>query len=454
MSNIERIYQYIDEHFDEHVKRIQEYLRQPSISSTGLGMKETAEMNCNYIRNLLGGEARNIATSGYPVSFGKLKSKTSNRTLFAYGMYDTQPIEPVDKWTSPPHEAKIVGDRIIARGAINSKGPLMGFFNALKSIKDVTGDLPFNFIVGVEGEEEQGSVHIPEFAEKCSDELKKCEAIYMAQPSQWVKGARPVLTLGFKGVVYLELECTTNPLDVHSSQAAILPNPIWRMIWALNSMRGEDGVLVEGFYENVEPPSEEDLNNVDSNADSIVKMMTSVYDVRQYRGTNIKVMARELIFEPSPINLAGAIGGWTGPATKTIVPSKILVKVDVRLVPNMTGEEVVEKIKKHLNRHGFGDIEVRVLCNYGWVKTSVKEKISQAAIKMFREFGHEPIILPMMPGSAPMYLFCKEPFNMKMMFGGLGHGGLAHAPNEYFTVEGIRAFEKSVVSFLYNYAQM
>jgi hypothetical protein len=96
----------------------------------------------------------------------------------------------------------------------------------------------------------------------------------MAQPSQWVNGTPPVLTLGFKGIVYLELEYTTNPLDVHSSQAAILPNPAWKLVWALNSMRGEDGVLVEGFYENVEPPSEKDLYYVDSKAENIVKMMT------------------------------------------------------------------------------------------------------------------------------------------------------------------------------------
>ena len=156
MSQVEKIHRYIDDNFDEHIARIQEYLRQPSISSTGQGMRETAEMNCEYIRKLLGGEAHLVNTSGYPVSFGKVTSKYSQRTLFAYGMYDTQPIDPLDKWVSPPHEAKIVGDRIIARGAINSKGPLIGFFNALKSILDVTGDLPFNFVIGVEGEEEQG----------------------------------------------------------------------------------------------------------------------------------------------------------------------------------------------------------------------------------------------------------------------------------------------------------
>ncbi len=454
MSAAREIHERIDEKFEEHLRRIQTYLRQPSISSTGQGMRETAEMTCGYIREMLGGEATLVPTSGYPVVFGKLKSNTSKRTIFVYGMYDTQPVEPLDKWVSPPFEARIVGDRIIARGAINTKGPLMGFLNALESILEVTGDLPFNFVIGVEGEEEQGSIHLQEFVNKCADDLKMCETLYMPVPNQPSESAPPVLNLGFKGIVYLELECVTNPLDVHSSQAAILPNPAWRMIWALNSMRGEDGVLVEGFYENVEPPSPEDLHYVDSQADTVVKMMTTPYDVKRFRGKNVKAMARELVFAPSPINIDGFSSGWTGPATKTIVPSRALAKIDVRLVPNMTGEEIIEKIKAHLTKHGFDDIEIRVLSNYGWVKTSVREKAVQAAIKTFREFGYEPVIHPMRPGSAPMYLFCREPFNMKMLFGGLGHGGLAHAPNEYIMVNGLRDFEKSIVSFLYNYSQM
>lgn len=454
MFVVKKIYEHIDDRFNEHVKRIQEYLRQPSISSTGQGMKETAEITRDHIRDLLGGEATLIPTAGYPVVFGKVKSKSSDRTLFAYGMYDTQPVEPLDEWVSPPFGAQIVGDRIIARGAINTKGPLVGFLNALKSILDVTGDLPFNIIFGIEGEEEQGSPHLPEFAEKCASDLKQCEAVCMWMPSQWVPGGPPFLPLGFKGLVYLELECKTNPMDVHSSQANILPNPAWRLIWALNSMRGEDEVLVERFYENVEPPSPEDLQLVDVHSEEIVKMMTAEYAVKKFRWENIRTMARNLVFQPSPININGILSGWTGPATKTITPAKALAKIDVRIVPNMTTSEVVTKIKNHLKKHGFDDIEMRVLCAYEWVKTSIKEKIVQATIKTYRDFGYEPVIHPMIPGAVPFYLFCKEPFNMKMIMGGLGHGSLAHAPNEYLMVQGIKDFEKSVVSFLYNYAQM
>jgi len=452
LSDVEKIHRYIDEHFDEHVRRVQEYLRQPSISQTGEGMKETAEMTRDYLRDLLGAESTIDSTSGYPVVYGELRSRSSDRWMFVYGMYDTQPVEPLDEWTSPPFEARIVDDRIIARGAINSKGPFMATLNALQAIQEVTGDLPFNFVFGVEGEEEQASVHLPEWAEKRESELKRCEAMGMWMPSQAFPGAPPALILGLKGIVYLELECRTNPMDVHSSNANVLPNPVWRLVWALNTMRGQDEVLIEGFYENVEPPSPEDLELVDRHAELLVKALTASYQVENYRGENFKAMARNLIFQPSPINIDGIISGWTGPGTKTITPARALVKIDIRLVPNMTTDEVIDRVKNHLRKRGFEDIEVRVLGAYEWVKVSIKDKISQAAIKTFRDLGHEPIVLPMMPGSAPFYLFCKEPFNMKMVMGGLGHGGRVHAPNEYIMVDGLKDLEKYIVSFLYNFS--
>ncbi|MEX2725133.1 MAG: M20/M25/M40 family metallo-hydrolase [Candidatus Freyarchaeota archaeon] len=453
MPEIEKIHRYIDEHFDGHIERIQEYLRQPSISQTGEGMRETAEMTRDYLKEMLGAESTIDSTSGYPVVFGKLKSKTSNRWMFIYGMYDTQPVEPLNEWTSPPFEARIVDNRIIARGAINSKGPLMATLNALQSILEVAGDLPFNLIFGVEGEEEQASIHLPEWAKKRESELKKCEAMGMWIPSQAIPGAPPALLLGLKGIVYMELECRTNPLDVHSSQANILPNPVWRLVWALNSMRGQDEVLIEGFYDNVEPPPPEDLELVDKYSELLVKAMTASYQVENYRGENPKAMARNLIFKPSPINIDGIISGWTGPGTKTITPAKATVKIDIRLVPNMTTSEVIDRVKNHLKKRGFEDIEVRVLGAYEWVKVSVKDKISQAAIKTFKELNYEPVVMPMLPGSAPFYLFTKPPFNMKFIMSGPGHGGRAHAPNEYLMVDGIKDFEKYIASFLYNYAE-
>jgi acetylornithine deacetylase/succinyl-diaminopimelate desuccinylase-like protein len=329
----------------------------------------------------------------------------------------------------------------------------MATLNALQSIQEVTGDLPFNLIFGVEGEEEQASVHLPEWAEKRERELKQCEAMAMPMPSQTFPGAPPSLILGLKGIVYMELELNTNPIDVHSSVANILPNPVWRLVWALNSMRGQDEVLIEGFYDNVEPPSPEDLELVDKYSELLVKAMTATYQVKNFRGENLKAMARNLIFQPSPINVDGIFSGWTGPGTKTITPAKATVKIDVRLVPNMTTEEVINRIKNHLKKRGFEDIEVRVLGAYEWVKASIKENISQAAIKTFKDLGYDPVVLPMMPGSAPFYLFCREPFNMKVVMGGLGHGGRVHAPNEYLMVNGIKDLEKYVVSFLYNYAE-
>lgn len=455
LSVVKKIHDYIDERFQDHLKVIQEYLRQPSISSTGEGMKEIVELTQKYIETMLGGITEVVDTQGYPVVHGEVHSKKSKRTLFIYGMYDVQPVEPLNEWISPPFEARIVGEKLIARGAMNSKGPFVGMLNALKSILEVSGDLPFNLVFGVEGEEELGSVHLPEFAEKKSNELKRCEALPFWLPTQVMPGAPPVLNLGFKGIVYMELECQTNPSDIHSGMANIIPNPVWRLLWALNSMRGQDEVLVEGFYDNVHPPSTEDLELTDKSAPMLLAATQSMYNVKNFRSDvkNAKAVARNLIYKPSPINIDGIISGWTGPGTKTITPSRVKAKIDVRIVPNMTTSEVVEKIKQHLKKHGFEDIKVNVLGAYEWVKTSINDPLVQAAIKTVEEFGYKPVINPMMPASAPFYLFCREPFNMRMVNGGLGHGGLVHAPNEYFMVKDIKNFEKSFASLLFNYAK-
>lgn len=455
MSVVKSVHDHIEENFQGHLKVLQEYLRQPSVSATGEGMKEIVEMTQRYIETMLGGSTEVVSTQGYPVVYGEVQSKKSKRTLFIYGMYDVQPVEPLNEWVSPPFEARIVGEKLIARGAMNSKGPFVGMLNALKSMLEVTGDLPFNLVFGVEGEEELGSVHLPEFAEKKSTELKRCEALPFWLPTQVMPGAPPVLNLGFKGIVYMELECQTNPSDIHSGIANIIPNPVWRLLWALNSMRGQDEVLIEGFYENVQPPSTEDLELTDKNAPMVVAAMQSMYNVKNFRGDmkNSRTVARNLIFRPSPINIDGIISGWTQPGTKTITPAKVMAKIDVRIVPNMTTTEVIDKIKGHLKKHGFEDVKVKVLGAYEWVRTSVNDPLVQAAMKTVEEFGYKPVINPMVPGSAPFYLFCKEPFNMRMVNGGLGHGGLVHAPNEYLIVKDIKNFEKSFASLLFNYAK-
>ena len=454
-NTIQRISNYIDKHFDEHLTTTQDYLRQPSISAQNLGIQKCAEMTRDILRGM-GAQAHLVPLeNGHPVVYGQLTSKSSDRTLLIYGMYDVQPVEPIEDWKSPPFEAAVVDDCVVARGALNSKGPLMAFINAVQSILSVTGDVPISMIFVIEGEEELGSPNLPQFIEKYVDELKVAEAMYYHTLSEWVKGC-PQVCLGFKGIAYLELEVKVMSSDVHSMMAPVLRSPIWQLIWATNSMRGADGrITIDGFYENVQPPN--------SNDESLLMDLLEVYGpeaIRQKYGvtqfsTKLKELdfVRELIFAPT-LNIDGFLAGYTDPGAKTIVPSSAMCKMDIRLVPNMTVQEMLGKVRKHLDKHGYRDISLRLVMGYNPSKTSMKQQVAQAAISAIQDLDAIPSVLPMMPGSAPQVLFSDPPLNLPVVASGLGHGGLLHAPNEYFEVEGLRACEKSAVAFLYEFANV
>lgn len=453
-ETMQSIFDYIDSHFDDHLAEVQRYIRQPSVSAQNLGMQECAEMTAEYLR-ALGADARLVPLEGgHPVVYGTLRSSSSDKTLLIYNMYDVQPPEPLEGWDSPPWEAAIVDGKIIARGAFNSKGPLMAFVNAVQSIKAVTGDVPVNMIFVTDGEEELGSPHLPQFIDAYKVELKQAEAMYGHMPSEMVKG-HPQVILGFKGNAYFELELKLREFDVHSMAAPVVRNPVWTLVWALNSMKGpDDRIVIDGFHENVSPPSQDDIDLLPGLVDLYgPEALANMYRMSDAYKVNLSGpdFVRELMFTPT-LNIDGFLAGYTEPGSKTIVPASAMAKLDARLVPDMTVEEVLGKIRRHLDKFGFEDVEVRFVGGYGAAKTDVNSPVAQAAIRSIEKMGVTPAVTPLLMGSAPEVMFAEPPLSLPLAITGLGHGWLMHAPNEYFEVEGVRACEKSAVAFLYEYA--
>jgi len=463
-AHISKIYQYIDENFDDHLEKIREFLRQPSISADGTGIRETANMVKEFIENL-GGVARIVPTDGWPIVYGELISDERKPTLLFYSMYDTMPADEPG-WIVPPFSAEIVnmdpfGPTLVARGALNTKGPLRAFFNALESILAVEKELPVNIIFVIEGEEELGSPNIPKFVKNYANKLKRANAMYFHIPAKDRDG-RIRMHLGVKGIVYLELYVRGGdwggPTEhgIHSSNAAWVDSPVWMLIHALSSMKSPDGkILIDGFYDDIRDPLPEELmlirNAVKTFKEDTIKEQLKVRRfINDLRG---EALIKQYIYSPT-LNIDGIIAGYTGPGTKTVLPHEALAKIDIRLVPNMDPDDVVEKLKKHLIKHGFNMVNVRVRDKYPWAYTSLNEPVVKAMIDTYREHGYEPEIWPWLGGSAPFYAFNRDPLNLPFVFGGLGHAGNAHAPNEYFVVEDIKENEKGVVTFLYKFASI
>jgi acetylornithine deacetylase/succinyl-diaminopimelate desuccinylase-like protein len=473
MLQREKIYAHIDSNYEKHLRKVQGLIRQPSISAENKGVRECAELIKKHLQNLGCKDPKLVETSGFPVVYGKYDAG-AEKTIVVYMMYDTQPVDDPG-WSVPPLEGKVVdqppfGKCIMARGAINTKGELQAFLNACESIQATGQEIPVNLIFVAEGEEELGSRHLPEFIKKYTSVLSKADAVFFPYADQDQKG-KVTMTLGVKGIVYFELQLNgenwgygPTKFDIHGSNKAWVDSPAWRMIQALSTMTTKDGnkVLIDKFYDNAVPPNKEDselLDKLEKTFDE--KAMKDLMKVERFiKDAHGRDALLKYLYSPT-LNINGIWGGYTGPGTKTSLPYKITAKVDVRLVPNMKVKEVLPKIRRHLDKHGFKEVKtIELEEGYGWAKTSIREPAAQAILKTHREFGHEPEIWPHIAGSAPFCMFNREPLNLPFVMGGLGHGGRAHAPNEYIVVEeggptgGLATLEKSYVAILNNLARI
>jgi acetylornithine deacetylase/succinyl-diaminopimelate desuccinylase-like protein len=455
---VKKIHDHIDENFPAHLEKCREFLRQKSISATGEGIRETAQIARDFVAEI-GGIAQYYGNEDFPIVYGRVATGNS-KTLIIYGMYDVQPVDE-HKWTSPPFGAEIknlpnLGPCVIARGAVNSKGALAGLFNALKSIVKVDR-LPLNIIFTMEGEEEIGSPHFESFIREHRDELKGLGAVDFDFYEESNKEV--TLHLGLKGIVYLDLVCRGGkkggPTEsIHSSVSAWISSPVWRLVHALRTLVDDtERITIEGFYDNVALPSETDrelLIKLEETLDekAFLKEMKALCFKHKLKGVEL---LKKGLYEPI-INIDGIHAGYYGKGTKTVLPRSASAKVDIRFGPNMEPEEVIEKFKKHLIQKGYEDIEITVRDNYTWSKTDFNEEIVQKFIGAYRDHGRDPEIWPMATWAAPYFVFSRI-LRLPVVSGGLGHGGRQHNPDEYMTVEGLRDFEKFVVTFLYKLSE-
>ncbi len=467
-----KVFAFIDQNIPKHIAKIQELVRQPSISPENKGVRECANLVLRYFKEL-GSRATLVETSGNPVVFGKYDAG-ADKTVVVYMMYDTMPVdEPgwrVDPLAGALVEVPPFKRCLVARGAYNTKGELRGFLNACESIKATGQELPVNLIFVAEGEEELGSRHLPEFFEKHQNDLQEADSVFFPFCSEDRNG-KVLMSLGVKGIVFFELELDgaswgrgPKEFAIHGSNKAWVDSPTWRMIQALSTMTGPDGnkVLIKDFYKNVKVPTQEDfelITRLEKTFDETPQKTEMKVDrfIDDKRGVEA---LKKYLFDPT-LNIDGLWSGYVGPETKTLLPHKITVKMDVRLVPNMMTKDVIPMVRKHLDEQGFKEVQIRVLeAGYGWARTSYKSPVAKALAKSYQELGKDPEIWPTLAGSAPFSMFDQEPLSLPFVFGGLGHGALAHSPNEYIVVDeggptgGLASMEKSYVAILDNFSKM
>ncbi len=432
---------YIESNRQRFIEELRELVRQPSISSQNRGVQECAELIRKRMAEV-GIEASVMPTEGQPVVFGQYKSPNAKKTLLIYNHYDVQPVEPLDAWEHPPFEAKMIGDKIVGRGSTDSKGNLLSHIKAVEAFVKGGVEVPLNLKFIFDGEEEIGSPSLPGFVEKHRELLAADGALSF--DGGFDASGRPRIQLGSSGLLYIELRGRGPKRDLHSARARLVDNPAWKLVWALNSMKGDDErILIDGFYDDILPPSEEEIKLLqDSGWDD--KAHLEEFGVERFLlGVTGMAASERLLFQPT-CNISGFKAGHLGEGMKTIVPSEAIVKIDFRLVHKQSPEDILAKTKRHLSRHGFSDIEVKCLGFIEPSRTPFRSKIAQTVIAAAREnYQMEPMIKPTGEASGRQGPWLASRLGIEGAASGIGPPSWrGHAPNEFITVghfiEGIK----------------
>ncbi len=464
-SDIKPVLAQAEKQLDEAVKRLQEWIHQPSIAAENRGMNEGCDLLIRMLKDAGFGRAEKVPTDGQPGVFATLDAGAP-KTLAIYFMYDVKQVDPAE-WSSPPFDAAIVekpglGKAVVGRGAVNQKGPEAAFLAALHAYRGAGRKPPVNFVFVAEGEEEIGSPHFPQIVGKPEIQaaLSKCIGVFMPSASQGLDGS-VTITLGAKGVIELELTSSGEKwgrgprLDIHSSNKARVDSPAWHLVQALHTLVTPDGNMpaIDGYLERVRPISAAEKAMIAEGArrmdEAILKKQLGV---QHWIGDATFVESLERLVSQPTVNIEGLVGGYTGPGGKTILPRKAVAKIDLRLVPDMKASTSLELFKKHLAAKGFGDIDVNMTGGYDPTSTPGDTAMIQAQLAVYRRSGIEPILWPRNAGSWPGYVFTGEPLRLAAGHFGMGHGSGAHAPDEYYVIEStnpkVQGFDGATRSFV------
>jgi acetylornithine deacetylase/succinyl-diaminopimelate desuccinylase-like protein len=430
------------------LKRLQDWIAFPSIAAENRNTKEGAAYMANLAREAGFQHVEVVPTGGVPGVFATLDAGAP-KTFGLYFMYDVKQFDPAE-WSSPPLEGRLVdkpnfGKVIVGRGAVNQKGPEATFLAALAAFKATGRKLPVNLVLVCEGEEEIGSPHFHEIVQRpdITAALAKCVGITMPSASQDTTGGVGI-QLGAKGIMEAELVSDgahwgRGPShDVHSSLKAAVDSPTWRLIHALNTLVSADGnrPAVDGWFEHVRAitPHEQALIAASVKVRNEKAEMAALGVTHWIDDLPFDKAMERLASQPT-INIEGLVAGYTGPGGKTILPSRAVAKIDCRLVPDMTLNEVRTKMRAHLDKRGFTDIELNVSGGYDPNATDENSTLIQSEIALYRKFGIEPSLSPRAAGSWPGVNFTGAPLRLAASHYGMGYGTGAHAPNEFYVIE-------------------
>jgi acetylornithine deacetylase/succinyl-diaminopimelate desuccinylase-like protein len=448
----------VDSEMNSFISDLQTLIRCPSVSAKQQNLFECAKivldiMNKAGIKSeiLYLDNNNHLGSSGKqnvspPIVYGEVKSKSNpdGVTILFYNHYDVQPEDPVELWEADPFGGKVEDDCIFGRGSADDKGELITRIKAVEYFLKKTEDVPCNVKFIIEGEEEIGSVHIEDYLAMYKQKLE-CDVVI------WEFGYidanyRPIISLGMKGLLYVELTAKGPARDAHSSLAVLIENPAWHLVRALNTLRDKNGkILIKEWYREVAEFTPEELYTI-SNESFDEQGFKEEYGINKFVNDMTGVETIKAYVGMPTCNIAGLASGYTGEGSKTVIPSTATAKVDFRLVPKMIPEKQFERLKSHLKENGFSedDMEVKLIHGETAARTSINDRFVKQVEESAKEVFGTVIISISSAGTGPMYLFSKI-FNVPCISIGCTYiFSRIHSPNEFARIDLLNKMTKCI----------
>ena len=443
------------------ISDLQTLIRQPSVSARRVGLLECANLVAHimlksgitsevlYLDDLKN-DKKDVPP---PIVYGEVKSKANpnGRTILFYNHYDVQPEEPLELWKVDPFSGKVEGNYIFGRGSSDDKGELITRIKAVEYFLKKTGDVPCNVKFIVEGEEEIGSLHVEKYLTKYRHKLT-CDGVI------WEFGYiderdRPIISLGMKGLLYVELLSKGPSRDAHSSLAVLIENPAWHLVRALNTMRDNNGkILIGGWYKDVREFTPEELSLI-ANEPFDEEEFKKEYGIDKFVNNATGIEARKAFVGMSTCNIAGLLSGYIGEGAKTILPAEAKVKIDFRLVPDMIPEKQFELVKNHLKESGFeDDIDIKLIQGEAAVRMPSNHSFVKQVEESAKETFGSAIISISSAGTGPMHSFAKVLGAPCVSIGSTYIYAKIHSPNEFARIDLLNKTTKCIGAILEKFA--
>ena len=444
---------YLESNKSRFLDEMLDFIRIPSISALSEhagDIQRAGEWVANRM-NAAGIEGvRILPTGGPPVVYGEWLHAPGKPTILIYGHFDTQPVDPVDLWSSPPFEPVVRGGKVYARGASDDKGNMLIPILATEALLKTEGSLPVNLKFFFEGEEEIGSGHLPDLIDS-QKELLACDLVVSADGLQW-REDQPSLLVGFKGLCALQIDVTGPNVDLHSGiYGGTVQNPIHALVHLLDSMRSPAGdVLVEGFYDDVIPLSAAERDQIAAIGHDELEYQEQLGVSQLFGEPGYTALERAWV-RPT-LELNGIWGGFQGEGSKTVIPSEAHAKITCRLVPDQNPNKILEQLATHIEKYTPPGVELAVTPKAApspAYRIPTDHPGNQAAYEVLEDVYGKTPYFTRLGGTLPVCrLFLDKLDVYTVTFAFALEDENAHAPDEFFRISSFEQGQKAYCKLL------